>query len=102
LEAAACSSALTANINFVSSLLRDFPDVVKVGKAGERCLCWGFVVAKPALGRAMWLGYLDPSAQWALNVKSLTSHIGEALHQYPKGQSLRQPLCFFFRKLEAS
>jgi hypothetical protein len=41
LEAAACSSALTANINFVSGLLRDFPDVVKVGKAGETCLCCG-------------------------------------------------------------
>jgi hypothetical protein len=61
-----------------------------------------FMVAKATLGRATWLGRLDPSAQWALHVNALTYHIGEVFHQCPKGQSLRQPLCFFFHKLEAS
>jgi putative transposase len=61
-----------------------------------------FMVAKATLGRATLLGPLDPSAQWTLHVNALTYHIGEVFHQCPKGQSLRQPLCFFFRKLEAS
>jgi hypothetical protein len=62
----------------------------------------GFVEAKAALSRAMWLGHPNPAARLALQVDAASSHIGAALHHQLKDNSTWQPLGFFSRKLEAS
>jgi hypothetical protein len=90
----------------VAITLRPLTDTLRGNRPASEQLVWspeteaGFVAAKAALRRDMWLGHLYPMAQLALHVGASAPHIGAALHQRLRGHMDWQPLGFFSSKLE--